>query len=45
VPLKLVYDPPLIEYVPPVMEMGAAVLIPDIVIVLDVITVLNCTLV
>ena len=44
-PLELVYDPPLIEYVPPVMEMGVAVSIPDTVMVFDVITVLNATFV
>jgi len=45
VPLELVYDPPLIEYVPPVMEMGVAVSIPDTVMIFDVITVLNATFV
>ena len=43
VPLELVYDPPLIEYVAPVIEMGVAVSIPDTVMVFDVITVLNAT--
>ena len=35
----------LISYVPPVMEMAAAVLIPDMVRVFDVITVLKATFV
>ena len=45
VPLELVYDPPLTEYSPPVMEMIAAILIPETVIVFDVIIVLNATFV
>ena len=45
VPLALVYEPLLIEYVPPVIEMGVAVSIPDTVMVFDVITVLKATLV
>ena len=43
VPLSLVYDQPLMAYVPPVMEIAAAALIPDTVIVLDVTTVLRGT--
>ena len=45
VPLELVYDPPLMEYSPPVIDMVAAVLMPVTVMVFDVITVLNATLV
>ena len=46
VPLELVYVPLLlISYVPPVIEMVAAVSIPETVIVFDVITVLSATLV
>jgi hypothetical protein len=41
VPSALVYDSPLMEYVPPVMEMGVVEVIPDTVMVFDVITVLN----
>jgi len=45
VPLELVYDPVLILYSPPVIDMIAAVLMPVTVIVFDVITVLSATLV
>jgi hypothetical protein len=37
VPEELVYAPPFIEYVPPVIEIGAAQLIPLTVIGFDVI--------
>ena len=39
--LALVYAPPLMEYSPPIIEMSAAVLMPETVMVFDVITVLN----
>jgi hypothetical protein len=45
VPLELVYDPRLMEYSPPVIDMAAAVLMPVTVMVFDVITVLNVTFV
>ena len=41
VPTDEVCGPPLIEYVPPVIEVSAGVLIPETVIVLDVTTVLT----
>jgi hypothetical protein len=44
-PLELVYGLPLIEYVPPVIDMVVSVFIPDTIMVFDVITVLNCTFV
>jgi hypothetical protein len=45
VPLELVYDLPLIEYVPPVIEMVVAVFTPDTIMVFDVIVVFNATFV
>jgi hypothetical protein len=38
-----VYDPLLMEYVPPAMEMVVGVSIPDTVMVFDVMTVLKAT--
>ena len=43
VPLELVYAPPLMEYMPPVIEMDAAASIPDTGMVLEVITVFMVT--
>jgi hypothetical protein len=43
VPDVLTYAPPFTEYVPPVIEIGDAALIPDTVIVFDVTTVLSAT--
>jgi hypothetical protein len=43
VPLALVYDLPLMEYVPPVIAMVVAAFIPDTIMVFDVIIVLNAT--
>ena len=43
VPLALVYDPRLMEYKPPVIEMAAAVLIPETVMVFDVTIIFGAT--
>jgi hypothetical protein len=43
VPLSLVYNLPLMEYVPPVIARVVTVLIPDTMMVFDVIIVFNAT--